>query len=61
MKELLATGKKLSNEEGKDDLDEMEEDDKNTAVDEVDFEGLRTGLRLEERMKHAPKGLEDLK
>eukprot|EP00957_Ditylum_brightwellii_P171004 13017750-Ditylum_brightwellii.AAC.1 len=44
--ELLAKGKKLSNEEGKDDLDEVEDDDKDTAINKADFEGLGTGLRL---------------
>eukprot|EP00957_Ditylum_brightwellii_P077809 5912900-Ditylum_brightwellii.AAC.1 len=61
VKELLAKGKKLSNEEGKDDLDEVEDDDEDTAVDEADFKGLGTGLRPVERMKCAPKGSEDLK
>eukprot|EP00957_Ditylum_brightwellii_P000817 65166-Ditylum_brightwellii.AAC.1 len=61
IKESLAKGKKLSIKEGKDDLEEVDEDDDDTAVDEVDFEGLGTGLRPVERMKHAPKGSEDLK
>eukprot|EP00957_Ditylum_brightwellii_P113262 8636483-Ditylum_brightwellii.AAC.1 len=60
MKESLAKGKKLNNEEGKDGLDEAEDDDKDTAINKADFEGLGTGLRLVKRMKHAPKGLNDL-
>eukprot|EP00957_Ditylum_brightwellii_P195265 14875880-Ditylum_brightwellii.AAC.1 len=60
IKELLAKGKKLSNEEGKDILDEAEDNDSNTAAVNADSEGLGTGLRLVERLKHALKGLEDL-
>eukprot|EP00957_Ditylum_brightwellii_P173889 13238268-Ditylum_brightwellii.AAC.1 len=60
IKELLAKGKRLSIEEGKDDLDEVDEDDDDTIIDEANFEGLGTGLRPVERMKHALKGLEDL-
>eukprot|EP00957_Ditylum_brightwellii_P056903 4313760-Ditylum_brightwellii.AAC.1 len=40
MKELLAKGKKLSNEEGKDGLDEAEDDYKDTAINKADFKGL---------------------
>eukprot|EP00957_Ditylum_brightwellii_P092527 7046439-Ditylum_brightwellii.AAC.2 len=61
MKELLAKGKKLSNEEGKDYLDKVEDGDKDISIKGANFEGLGTGLRPVERMKHAPKGLEDLK
>eukprot|EP00957_Ditylum_brightwellii_P082346 6261782-Ditylum_brightwellii.AAC.1 len=60
MKESFAKGKKLSNEEGKGDLDEAEDNDKDTTVNKSDFEGLGTGLRLVERMKHVSKGSEDL-
>ena len=60
IKESLAKGKKLSIEEGKDDLEEVDENDSDTAANESDFEGLGMGLRLVERMKHALKGSEDL-
>eukprot|EP00957_Ditylum_brightwellii_P149959 11421198-Ditylum_brightwellii.AAC.1 len=60
MKELLAKGKKLSNEEGKDDLDEVEDNDKDTAINEAYFDGMGTVLRPAERLKHAMNGLEDL-
>eukprot|EP00957_Ditylum_brightwellii_P101094 7704721-Ditylum_brightwellii.AAC.1 len=51
---------KLNTKEGKDNLDEAEEDDDDTANDEAEFEGLGTGLRPVEKMKRAPKGSEDL-
>eukprot|EP00957_Ditylum_brightwellii_P087759 6682722-Ditylum_brightwellii.AAC.1 len=60
IKESLAKGKKLSIEESKDDLEEVEDDDDDTAVDEANFEGLGTGLRPVEKLKRAPKGSEDL-
>eukprot|EP00957_Ditylum_brightwellii_P113335 8642332-Ditylum_brightwellii.AAC.1 len=37
IKESLAKEKKLSIEEGKDGLEEVDEDDNDTAVDEADF------------------------
>eukprot|EP00957_Ditylum_brightwellii_P190580 14507595-Ditylum_brightwellii.AAC.1 len=61
LKELLAKGNKLSNKEGKDDLEEDGEDDDSTAVDGTDFEGLGTGLRSVEKVKRALKESEDLK
>eukprot|EP00957_Ditylum_brightwellii_P176524 13443432-Ditylum_brightwellii.AAC.1 len=51
---------KLSIKEGKDDLEEAEEDDKDTAVNIANFEGLGTGLRPVEKVTQAPKGSEDL-
>eukprot|EP00957_Ditylum_brightwellii_P159392 12133225-Ditylum_brightwellii.AAC.1 len=60
IKESLAKGKKLSIKEGKDDLEEVEEEDDDTAIDDTDFEGLGTGLRLVEKVKQAPKGSKDL-
>eukprot|EP00957_Ditylum_brightwellii_P052098 3951384-Ditylum_brightwellii.AAC.1 len=59
-KELLAKGKKLSIEEGKDDLEEVDEDNNDTTIDEANFEGLGMVLRPVERMKCTPKGSEDL-
>eukprot|EP00957_Ditylum_brightwellii_P163693 12463214-Ditylum_brightwellii.AAC.1 len=60
LQESLATGKKLSIEEGKDNSDKAEGDDKNTATDEAECEGLETCLRPVKKMKRAPKGSEDL-
>eukprot|EP00957_Ditylum_brightwellii_P202643 15331057-Ditylum_brightwellii.AAC.1 len=41
-KELLAKGKKLSNEEGKDIFDEEEDNDDTTATTTTNFKGLGT-------------------
>eukprot|EP00957_Ditylum_brightwellii_P152367 11599556-Ditylum_brightwellii.AAC.1 len=60
MKESLAKGNKLSNEEGKDDSEEDNEDGESTTVDDANFEGLGTSLRLVEKVKRAQKGSEDL-
>eukprot|EP00957_Ditylum_brightwellii_P176949 13478538-Ditylum_brightwellii.AAC.1 len=42
IKESLAKGKKLCIEKGKDDLEEVGEDDDDTAINEANFEGLGT-------------------
>eukprot|EP00957_Ditylum_brightwellii_P072991 5546586-Ditylum_brightwellii.AAC.1 len=60
MKESLAKGKKLSNKEGKDNLEEVEEEDNDTTATDTNFEGLGTGLRLVEKTKQATKGSKDL-
>eukprot|EP00957_Ditylum_brightwellii_P002687 207187-Ditylum_brightwellii.AAC.1 len=61
LKEPLAKGNKLSNKEGRDDLEEDDEDGDSTAINITNVKGLGTGLRLVEKVKRDPKGSEDLK
>eukprot|EP00957_Ditylum_brightwellii_P152577 11613870-Ditylum_brightwellii.AAC.1 len=55
IKESRAKCKKLSIKESKDDLEEVKDNDSDTAIKEANFESLGTDLRPVEKLKHAPK------